>query len=98
MLGPKLRSGMYVILDNVGFHKSEEIIKSIESFGAKVVFLPPYSPDLSPIKKMWSKVKEILKKLMPRSKAQFHDALGKALISVTAEDCEEWFDACGYSM
>lgn len=98
MLVPKLRRGMFVILDNVSFHKSNEIIKHIEKTGARVVFLPPYSPDLSPIEKMWSKVKEFLKRMMPRSKAEFHDALAKALDSVTPEDCEEWYEACGYNV
>ena len=83
-------------MDNASIHKSDEITAMIKNVGAKVVFLPPYSPDLSPIEKMWSKVKEILKRLMPRTKADFHDALGKALDSVNEEDCEEWFDACGY--
>ena len=83
-------------MDNARVHKSDAIVNLIESVGAKVVFLPPYSPDLSPIEKMWSKVKEILKRLMPRTKADFHDALAIALDSVNGEDCEEWFDACGY--
>ena len=98
MLVPKLRRGMYVILDNVGFHKSEEITRIIESVGARVVFLPPYSPDLSPIEKMWSKIKEILRKLKPRSKAEFHDSIGDALNSVEYSDCEEWFECCGYNV
>ena len=98
MLVPKLRRGMYVILDNVRFHKSDEVIKAIESTGAKAVFLPPYSPDLSPIEKMWSKVKIVLRKLKPRSKAEFHDALASALDSVNQDDCEEWFECCGYGI
>jgi len=57
LLVPKLRRGQFLILDNVSFHKSKELIQLIEQTGAKVVFLPPYSPDLSPIEKMWSKIK-----------------------------------------
>jgi transposase len=98
LLLPKLKPGQYVIMDNAKIHKSETIANLIESVGAKVVFLPPYSPDLSPIEKMWSKVKEILKRLMPRTKADFHKALGVALHSVNQEDCEEWFDSCGYPL
>lgn len=93
---PNLKPGQYVVMDNARVHKSDAIENLIESVGAKVVFLPPYSPDLSPIEKMWSKVKEIIKRLMPRTKADFHDSLAKALDSVNEEDCEEWFDACGY--
>jgi len=98
LLLPKLKPGQYVIMDNASIHKSDAVVNLIESTGAKVVFLPPYSPDLSPIEKMWSKVKEVLKRLMPRTKADFHDALAKALDSVHEEDCEEWFDACGYPL
>ena len=92
----KVKRGYYVILDNVRFHKCNRVKELIESKGAHVVFLPPYSPDLSPIEKLWSKAKEIIKRLMPRSKAEFHDALCAALDEINSEDCEEWFDACGY--
>jgi transposase len=66
----------------------------IESAGAKVVFLPLYSPDLSPIEKIWSKIKDILKRKKPRKKAEFHEALLYAITSVNDEDFEEWYDAC----
>lgn len=79
LLIPKLRRGQFVIFDNVSFHKSKELIELIECTGAKVVFLPPYSPDLSPIEKMWSKIKEILKRKKARSKAAFHYALLEAI-------------------
>jgi transposase len=94
---PKLRRGQFVIFDNVNFHKSKELIAMIERTGARVVFLPPYSPDLSPIEKMWSKIKEILKRKKPRSKAEFHQALLESITAVTEEDCEEWYEACGYA-
>lgn len=92
----KLGPNKYVVLDNVKFHKNQKVISLIESTGAKVVFLPPYSPDLSPIEKMWSKIKEIIKRLKPRNKIDFHNALTDALLSVVQSDCEEWFDCCGY--
>lgn len=93
---PKLKAGTYVILDNVKFHRNKSIISLIESSGAKVVFLPPYSPDLSPIEKMWSKIKEILKRLKPRSSSEFYNALSEAAYNIEQSDCEEWFDSCGY--
>ena len=96
LLIPKLRRGQFIIFDNVSFHKSAELIELIESVGAKVVFLPPYSPDLSPIEKMWSKIKEILKRSKPRSRAEFHRSLLEAITSVDDEDCEEWYESCGY--
>jgi len=81
-LNPKLNSEKYVVMDNVNFHKNEKIVELIESTGAKVVLLPPYSPDLSPIEKMWSKIKEFLKRSKPRSDAEFHNALANALYDV----------------
>jgi len=98
LLIPKLNRGQFVIFDNVSFHKSQEIINLIETTGAKVVFLPPYSPDLSPIEKMWSKVKEILKRRKPRTKADFHDAIVSAITSMNDNDFDEWYDACGYAL
>jgi transposase len=97
-LAPKLQPGQYVIFDNVSFHKSQEIIELINATGTKVVLLPPYSPDLSPIEKMWSKLKEILKRNKPRTKAEFHSALAITLSSMNDEDFEEWYDTCGYSI
>lgn len=70
----------------------------VESTGARVVFLPPYSPDLLPIEKMWSKIKEILKRKNPSKKAEFQEALLSAITSVNDEDFEEWCEACGYSL
>jgi transposase len=98
LLIPKLRRGQFVILDNVSFHKSLELIAMIKATGAKIVFLPPYSPDLSPIEKMWSKIKDILKRKKPRTKAEFHRDLAFAISEVDDVDCEEWYEACGYSI
>lgn len=97
LLLPKLKSGNYVVMDNVSFHKNKAVIELIESTGAKVVFLPPYSPDLSPIEKMWSKVKESLKRCKPRSDLEFHDALESALHAVSEDDCHGWYEECGYA-
>jgi transposase len=98
LLLPKLKRGNYVVMDNVSFHKNHAIISLIESTGAKVVFLPPYSPDLSPIEKMWSKIKEIIKRLKPRSSAEFHDALAAALHAVNEDDFRGWYEECGYAV
>lgn len=98
LLLPHLRKGKFVVMDNVSFHKQQDVIELIESTGAKVVFLPPYSPELSPIEKMWSKIKNILRKLKPRSKEEFHEALGNALNEVNVNDLEAWYEDCGYSI
>jgi transposase len=97
-LNPNLKPGQYVVMDNVGFHKNEKIVELIESTGARVVFSPPYSPDLSPIEKMWSKIKEFLKRSKPRSDAEFHNSLANALYEVNENDLESWYEECGYSI
>lgn len=95
-LMPKLQRGQYVVMDNIKFHKQEMVKYLIEKVGAKVVFLPPYSPDLSPIEKMWSKIKDILRRKKPRECADFHSALFDAVNSVTEENLEAWYEDCGY--
>lgn len=98
MLLKSLRPGQYVVMDNINFHKRLIIKEIIESAGAKVVFLPPYSPDLSPIEKMWSKAKHIIEKLRPRTKSEFHTALFDALNSINSDDLEGWYEECGYKI
>ena len=96
MLVPHLRPGHIVILDNVNFHKHRQIREAIERAGARLLFLPPYSPDLSPIELMWSKLKHYLKKKAARTMADFHKALLEAFETLTDYDFEAWFDDCGY--
>jgi transposase len=98
MLLNKLTAGKYVVMDNVGFHKNSAIIEKIEKTGAKVVFLPPYSPDLSPIEKMWSKIKHFLKCYKPRSDAEFHTSLSNALDQINEDDLLGWYEECGYAV
>ena len=69
----------------------------IESVGAELWFLPPYSPDLNPIEKMWSKIKAVLRKLKARTEESLINAIAKALNSITAKDAEGWFKSCGYA-
>lgn len=95
---PKLKAGKYVVMDNVRFHKNSSIVSLIESTGARVVFLPPYSPDLSPIEKMWAKIKEFLKRSKPRSNAEFHNALAIALDAVNEDDLQGWYEESGYNV
>ena len=71
-LVPNLRPGDIVLMDNVSFHKAIEVEKAIQSAGAELKFLPPYSPDFSPIENMWSKIKSTLRKLAPRTERQFN--------------------------
>lgn len=96
-LAPKLRPGMIVIMDNVRFHLQANVIAHIESRGAKVVFLPPYSPDFSPIENMWSKIKNTLRRLMPRTLQAFKKSIKVAFESIREKDLLGWFRHCGYS-
>ena len=97
ILLPTLHAGDIVVLDNLSAHKSKEIRDLIESAGAELWFLPPYSPDLNPIEKMWSKIKAILRTIKARTVESLINAIAKALDSVTAHDAKEWFKSCGYA-
>jgi transposase len=70
--------------------------ETIESTGAKIIFLPPYSPDLNPIENMWSKVKNTLRKLAPRTTRAFNKCIKIAFGGVTKNDLLGWFKHCGY--
>ena len=96
MLVPHLRRGHIVIMDNVSFHKLQEVKEAIESTGARLLFLPPYSADLSPIELMWSKLKQYLRKKAARTLGSFHQALLEAFETLTDYDFEEWFSHCEY--
>ena len=95
VLGPQLRSGDVVILDNLSAHKAERVRQALEARGARLVFLPPYSPDLNPIEKAWSKVKAWLHKRAVRTALALQYAIGEALDRITAADCRGYFDSCG---
>lgn len=91
-----LKAGDIVVLDNLSAHKNQETRDLIESVGAELWFLPPYSPDLNPIEKMWSKIKAILRTLKARTEKALIDAIAKALDAITANDVKGWFESCGY--
>ncbi len=93
---PTLRPGDIVIMDNLSAHKVGGVREAIEAAGAKLAYLPPYSPDFNPIEKMWSKIKAFLRKAKARTPAALLDAIGAALQKVTASDATGWFEACGY--
>ena len=97
VLCPTLRKGDVVIMDNLAAHKSPQTLALIARAGAHVLFLPPYSPDLNPIEKMWSKVKEALRSSEARTQDALIAAIGAALNRVTAQDAINWFASCGYS-
>jgi transposase len=93
---PELRPGDIVVMDNLSVHKLASVRTHIESAGARLLFLPPYSPDLSPIEPAWSKVKALLRRAAARSYDALLDATVTALSAVTAADARGWFTHCGY--
>jgi len=96
ILLPTLKAGDVVVMDNLSAHKNQETIDLIESVGAELWYLPPYSPDFNPIEKMWSKIKSILRTLKARTEKALINAIAKALEAVTASDAKGWFESCGY--
>ena len=96
ILAPTLSPGDVVIMDNLGAHKVKGIKEAIEGRGAKVIYLPPYSPDLNPIEKCWSKVKTYLRAAKARTRQALEKALKEALLLVTEKDAQGWFASCGY--
>jgi transposase len=95
-LAPELEPGDIVVMDNLPVHKNKRVAEAVAAIGCTLVFLPPYSPDLSPIENMWSKVKAILRKAAARTFDAVVDATGDALRAITTEDCDGYFRNCGY--
>ena len=97
-LAPTLAVGDLVVMDNLPAHKVQGIAAAIEARGAQLLYLPPYSPDFSPIEHCWSKVKTYLRKAKARSQESLEAALEQALATVTASDARGWFRQCGYAL
>lgn len=93
---PKLRKGDIVVWDNLSIHDDPEVARLIKSAGARLEFLPPYSPDLNPIEEAWSKMKAFLRVAKARASDVLVDALAGALQSITPSDCRGWFAHAGY--
>ena len=98
ILAPTLEPGDVVVWDNLNVHKSATAIAAVEARGAEVLCQPPYSPDLNPIEKMWSKIKALLRSAGARTREALHQALTAALAAVTPNDARGWFAHCGYDV
>lgn len=93
---PQLWEGACVVMDNCSIHKGKEIENLIEMAGAKLIYLPPYSPDFSPIENCWSKIKSILRSLGARNYPDLAQAIEAAFNKVSLNDIRNWFTHCCY--
>lgn len=91
VLCPKLRTGHVVVMDNLSAHKVDGVRQRIEDCGASLLYLPPYSPDLNPIEKAWSKLKAGLRAAEARTLPALDHAIEKLLPSITPKDAQAWF-------
>jgi transposase len=98
VLVPALRPGMVVVMDNLAAHKMAAVRREIEAVQCRLVYLPPYSPDYSPIENIWSKAKQILRTIAARLFPELGDAITAAIASITPSDCRGCFQACGYTL
>ncbi len=98
VLAPSLSPGQVVVLDNLGAHKGERVRELVEARGCELLFLPAYSPDFSPIEEAFSKLKALLRKAAARTRGLLVEAIGRALLAVTARDAMGWFVHCGYEV
>lgn len=97
VLVPTLRPGDIVIMDNLGSHKRQAIRRAIRVAGAKLFFLPPYSPDLNPIEQLFAKLKTLLRKLDARSSEATWRGIGQLLTAFTPDECANYFANAGYA-
>lgn len=98
VLLPSLRPGDIVVLDNLAAHKMQPVREAIESVGARLLFLPPYSPELNPIELCWSKLKHILKRMEARTPESLLAAIRLAAQEIRPQDAAAWFRHCGYQL
>ncbi len=91
VLCPRLKPGDVVVMDNLSTHKVEEVRQRIEAAKAELIYLPPYSPDLNPIEKSWSKLKQLMGATKARSVNALHQAIQTLLPQITPDNAQAWF-------
>jgi transposase len=97
VLVPTLSDGDIVAMDNLGSHKVPGVREAVEAIGARVLYLPAYSPDLNPIEMVFAKIKSILRKMAVRTVEALWEALGSITGCVTTTECKNFFRHAGYS-
>ena len=98
MLIPTLQPGEIVSMDNLSVHKASWLEPLLNSYDVTLLYLPPYSPDLNPIEKCWSKIKTALRSAKARTVDQLIIAIDTALLSISDADIMAWFSFCGYHL
>lgn len=96
VLAPELRPGDIVVMDNLPAHRISGVRQAIEKVGARLLFLPPYSPDFNPIEMAFSKLKALLRKAAARTIEELWSVVANCLPAFSAEECRHYFEAAGY--
>ena len=94
---PTLKPGDIVIIDHLGSHKGKAVRQAIRTAGAKLFFLPPYSPDLNPIEQVFAKLKTLLRNAAERTSKQHGKRIGTLLQAFTPQECANYFRNAGYA-
>ena len=93
-----LNGNSVLIMDNMKSHHAKAVKDLLDSSGVRYIYLPPYSPDLNPIEKLWSKIKALLRKFKARSSDALPNAIRHTFQNVSPSDCSGWFRSCGYAL
>ncbi len=96
-LAPTLKPNDIVVLDNLGSHKGKAVRNAIKAAGARVLFLPKYSPDLNPIEQVFAKLKSLLRKAAPRTLEAVSEAIAQALSAISPNECANYVRNSGYA-
>ena len=98
VLCPALQAGQIVVMDNLAVHKNEAVREKIQACGARLLFLPAYSPDFNPIEHAFSKLKAFLRKARARTQESLEAAIAAGLATITAKDAHGWFKHCEFPL
>jgi transposase len=97
-LGPTLQPNDLVIMDNLATHKVAGVREALAAVGARLLYLPPYSPDFNPMENMWSKINQLLRSLAPRTGEELLQAAAHAFAAISATDCQGFFLHAQYAI
>ena len=98
VLCPRLQPGQIVVMDNLSAPKVPGVRELIEATGAKLLYLPPYSPDFNPMEQCWGKVKQKLRWRKARTVESLQQAISEAIATITPDNASAWFTHCGYAI